>query len=268
MQQPLIQNDHYINNSNQLQTFEHWPLSERIVDLFVILVIVIGNIIAVASGAYPIAMGVVIIIFALLFSATIIYRPSRHQVVITNNNANDATVTYTQYRFLGFRQSECKTFALKDIGMLVLDTNVSIDCCNPLRCCSSWVGIYATLGLPHPNIPVRIAFEIPIVYNGWSSNALRKCMISCYIESFHRLNRTLRFLLCPPDRYSVTTTVTGGSWAWNMSESLQAQMDDARNSYDNYVAVNPAAVQVQSCRVTKGFEAHRNVYYLHPAVSV
>lgn len=259
---PLISNDHYMGQ-NDVKSYEHWPLSERFADIFLILVIVIGNIIAVASGAYPVGMGIAIIIFALLFSAILAYRPSRHIISIENG-----VVTYQQYRFLGFRLSDTKTFPLKDIGSIVLDTNFQCDCCNIKRCCTSWLGIYATIGVPQPNQPVQIAFEIPLIYNGWSTDAFRRCMISCYISSFRQLTHLLDFRICPADSYAQKTTVIGGTWAWNMTQTMQSNLDDALANYDNFVSINSLVAQQGMYRVSKGFDQHRTVYYLTPAAAV
>ena len=156
---------------------------------------------------------------------------------------------------------QVKRFHKDDIGTLVFDTQ---------RHCLGlygFVGVYATAGLPIIGEDVKVAFQIPILYNGWNWLIPRSCMVSAHSETFAKLVATLRFTRPEVDGVEVTAShseiISGGTMADHMNNNL-ANMTAANwaslASYENYGSFNPALLtgryHVHTCSV-----AGRAVFY-------
>lgn len=105
-----------------------------------------------------------------------------------------------------------RVFSRGDIGSLVFDTR--------RHCCGlyGFLGMYATVGLPRRGHAVNVAFEIPILYNGWNDIIVtRACMTAAHLGTFRRLQAALRFVPNPPVNDSVewtaahTSIISGGT---------------------------------------------------------
>lgn len=157
-------------------------------------------------------------------------RRSKHRVRV-----DGTTVTYTQYRVLGLVPTLTRTFELRELGQLVLDTQ--------RRCLGAcgFLGIYVTRGFTTMEESLEVAFEIPIVYSGWTQYT-EGCALGCYNHSFQELIRVLDFRYQGVASQRQRTTITGGTWDQQMAAQLNADLSDTLNSHETFLAINWAVL--------------------------
>lgn len=244
--------------------YVHYPRLERILDIFwvgmflYILFIGLGTQDRPADADSSTWTSTLVLEYLLVIAMTaaMIARPSRHRVTVV-----DTTVTYTQFRGLGFIPSKTVSFDISELGLLVLDTERRCDCCHPTGCCLGFLGIYVTKGFPTNERPLEIAFELPIIYNGWT-HMTEACSLGCYRDSFSELCRVLGFKYHGKEAVTQQTTVTGGSWAQNQSMTAQALVNDSLASYENKLAVNWSALAPGSYSFERRTMKHKATYIL------
>jgi hypothetical protein len=243
---------------------EHWRLFERVMDLFwagfMIFAVVYTFQLAPdglgggSTGWFTAILGVAIWVS---IAAYLVLRPVRHVIRVTGDS-----VTYSEYRCFGYVLRRTETFARNDLGCLVFDTE--------RRWCGlrGFLGVYVTRGVPTHGAPVRVAFQIPIIYNGWVMNALRPAMVGAHFNTFKALERALGFQRIIAQGHTQTTTRTwsGGDWAFNMTQLANTHMDallDSLASYDEYVSVNQA-IYPSSFTCAREISGGRAVYFVQP----
>jgi hypothetical protein len=167
-------------------------------------------------------------------------------------------VTYTQYRGLGFIATKTKEFDVGELGLIILETNRRCDPTNVKWFCLGYLGITVTKGFPAPGKPLEIAFEFPIVYNGWTF-ITEGCALGCYKNSFYAMCKLLGFPVWMEEQYTQNTILVGKgtpSWELQMLHMSKQLFDDSLASYDNKFAVNISALP-QDPKLTKVYQEHR-----------
>eukprot|EP00744_Colponema_vietnamica_P004034 GILI01006086.1.p1 GENE.GILI01006086.1~~GILI01006086.1.p1 ORF type:complete len:259 (+),score=32.05 GILI01006086.1:44-820(+) len=209
------------------------------------------------DGSLPYTYALIALPCLLLIVFLLARRVSKHVVRV-----NDTTVTYIPYRWLGLVAGSRKVFTRQQLGMLVLDTERRC-ACNPCRP-FGFQGIYVTEGFATHTASTQIAFELPIIYNGWTQ-ITRGCIVSPYESFFHKLASALQFKRLGQDSYSRETTVIGGGSA-ALAAHYTAQWEDSLASYTNYVAINQQALPEGRWRFDKEVEGGRAVYCMVASV--
>jgi hypothetical protein len=243
----------------------HWRIFERIMDPFwigmCIYISIQAFVTAPGSGGTGWFVAVLASLLMCSFAAYLVWRPIKFVFYVSEDS-----VSFSEYRCFGYVLKRSETIPLKDLGCLVVDTERI--CCG-LR---GFIGVYATRGLPIPDAPLKVAFQIPILYNGWTMNCMRPYMAGAYLNTFVELERAFRFgrLHSHVIEHTTTTTWTGGSWSANMNMMAAGHMDnlmDSLNSYEEYVSVNPMLVP-ESYNWTKERIGGRKVFVVEQSNKV
>jgi hypothetical protein len=139
-----------------------------------------------------------------------------------------------------------RRFSRDDLGSLVLDTQ---------RHCFGlygFLGVYATVGLPRVGQTPDVAFQIPIIYNGWNGFIIpRSCMVAAHRHTFMRLQAALGFT--PPIYHRVTQIPRGSSTLEVVYASL--------GSYENLGCFNPRLLPAQSTAYPESVKG-RTVFFV------
>jgi len=240
--------------------FVHDPIVEKILDICWTGVFFYGIFMSAtmedaagATGSEMTNTRIVGVLFCLAITCLFPYRISKHTVSLATDGE---TITYCGYRGYGYFLAKTATFKKSELGHLVLDTERR---CGFGMCCMGFLGIYVTQGFPTFERPCQVAFEIPIIYNGWTS-ITEGCALGCYRDSFRELNRLLGFEYRGKDAYSQKTTWSGGSWAQNQAATLNSMYEDSMASYENLLAVNRNALPAGNFRFERCIESNRAVY--------
>lgn len=244
-------------------TIVHWRIFERVMDLvwvglMVYFIVEVCQMTpnSLGGGSTGYFTGIIAILFFLGCMAFLVLRPIRHEFVITPD-----TVTYTDYRCFGYVKRRSATFARNELGCLVFDTE--------RRWCGLWgfTGVYATFGVPTRGAPVRIAFEIRIIYNGWVLNAMRPIMVGAHMNTFLALERALRLQRIVTDTRDHSTEVIqlSGNPMMGMVEQMNRNAMDSLASYETFVAANPA-VYPAFFSVERSISSGKAVYFVESKV--
>lgn len=234
----------------------HWRPFERVMDLFwtVFLIYASIHLLATASSGENGGWGTAIVGCILFgaFVAFLVLRPLRHSILVT-----PTTVVYKEYRCFGYVLKREETFARNDLGSLVFTTE--------RRCCGlrGFTGVYVTRGVPTPNAPAEIAFQMRIIYNGWTMNWMRPMMVGAHFNTYLKLEHALGFRR---RKGGSVEQVTQRNWEWvdgnrEMVEQYNERLMDSLSSYDEYAAVNPA-LYPPNCSLQKDSQGGRTVFYI------
>jgi hypothetical protein len=131
-----------------------------------------------------------------------------------------------------------------------------------------FIGVYATVGLPRPDESVKIAFQMPMIYNSWAP-FMRECAIAYHRRTFFRMATALRFT--PP--YHESKEVTAAQWSliggtmadqhYVMLQNMQAQHDAEYESYESYASFNRALIPANVSGIRRGSDSRRTVFYIY-----
>ena len=202
-----------------------------------------------SSGSSDTLPSIIAALVVALLAALNMSRVSAHVFEVDSTE-----VIHRRYRFLGFIQMGSSKHALGDLGELVLDTK------------RSWLGIggfygvYATLGLPRRGERIKVAFEVPMLWqnpfcDGWYRGAFN--------TTFHELRKAMHLKYLGKNSNTQTTTITyiRGSPGWaDVGDGMNANFNDAMATYANHLAINPALAG-QGCSFEMGSSCTRSVFY-------
>lgn len=202
-----------------------------------------------SSGSNDTLSSIIAALVIVLLAALNICRVSAHVFEIDSTE-----VIHRRYRFLGFVPMGSSKHNLNDLGELVLDTKRSW-----LGICGFY-GVYATLGLPRRGETVKVAFEVPMLWqnvfcDGWYRGAFN--------TTFHKLCKALNLKYLGKNSNTQTTTITyvRGSPGWaDAADGMNANFKDAIATYSNHLVINPALVD-QGFSFEMGSSGTRSVFY-------
>lgn len=225
-------------------------------DPFFIGVIVYGSIQTIIfsepNGGGAVFPAVVAALILWAFAAYLVWRPVRYVFII-----GETAVDFKEYRCFGYVLKRHEVFQHSDLGCLVFDTE--------RRCCGlrGFVGVYMTYGIPTPGAPLKVAFQIPIIYNGWSMNAMRHIMVQSHLNTFNALQRALGFYPMKAVSIDVTTTRNWEYVDGNMElvQKMEDNLFDSLASYDEFVSIN-RAIYPPKFRLEKEIQGGRAVYLM------